>query len=304
MSDISDVRNTLGALAGAALYPNGTGQSSAVGATVVVRSGWPVPQQLKALVGTGNAMISIYQMPGMGKNTTRFLGDDDAQAIIPAPQLTLSLANNQVTIGGAINPGEAPTLRLNYQPFSYSIQATDTVDTVAAALAALIAAVFPGTTSSGPVITIVGGSFVWANGGQVVNSQGQPVFAETGENGLFDAEAAISVPVTVQQEIGRQAQVFMVVVWAPSELLRDAICRTLELSFKQQPRIVMPDNTWARLLYRGVTDFDVSERSQIYRRNLLYEVEYALMAPVTENTVTNFGVTTTPTNGSPNTTNI
>jgi hypothetical protein len=273
MSDISDVRNTLGALAGAALYPNGTGQSSAVGATVVVRSGWPVPQQLKALVGTGNAMISIYQMPGMGKNTTRFLGDDDVQATIPAPELSLTIASNHVTVGGTINPGEAATLRVNYQPYSYAVKQTDTVDTVAAALAALI----PGASVNGAEITI---------------------------NGVFDIESAISVPVTVQQEIGRQAQVFMVVVWAPSELLRDAICRTLELSFKQQPRIVMPDNTWARLLYRGVTDFDVSERSQIYRRNLLYEVEYALMAPVTENTVTNFGVTTTPTNGSPNTTNI
>ncbi|MGA7781089.1 MAG: hypothetical protein WCA85_25745 [Paraburkholderia sp.] len=273
MADISDVRNTLGSLAGAAMYPNGVQQMSVAGVTVVVRSGWPVPQQLKAIMAAGNAMISIYGMPGMGKNTNRFIADDDAQATVPAPQLTLAVAGNRVTVGGAINPGEAPTLRVNYQPYSHSVLSTDTIDTVAAALAALI----PGASAAGAVITI---------------------------NGLFDLESAISVPVTVQQEIGRQAQVFMVVIWTPSEMLRDAVGRPLELAFKQQPRIVMPDNTWARMLFRGVTDLDGSEKQQIYRRNLLYEVEYALTEAVTTNTVTNFGVTVTPTSGTPRTINI
>lgn len=267
MADISDVINTLGSLVGAAMYPNGTGQPSVVNTTVVVRSGWPVPQQLKTLMSTGDVMISIYGMPGMGKNTTRFLGDDDAEASIPAPNIAITISGNQVTIGGAIKAGEAATIKVNYQPYSYAIQATDTVDTIAAALAALI----PHATVSGAVITV---------------------------SEVFDIEAAISVPVTVQQEIGRQAQVFMIVIWAPTEALRDAAGRALELAFKQQPRITMPDNTWARLLYRGVTQTDGAEKQQIYRRNLLYEVEYALTAPVTENTVTNLGVNITPANGS------
>ena len=266
MADISDVINTLGSLAGAAMYPNGTTQPSVVNTPAVVRSGWPVAQQLKALMAAGNVMVTIYGMPGMGKNTTRFLGDDDAQSTIPAPNLAITISGNQVTIGGAIKAGEAATVKVNYQPYSYAIQATDTVDTIAAALAALI----PHATVSGAVITI---------------------------SSVFDIEAAISVPVAVQQEIGRQAQVFMLVIWAPTEALRDAAGRALELAFKQQPRIVMPDNTWARLLMRGVTQSDGSEKQQIYRRNLLYEVEYALTATVIENTVTNLGVNVTPANG-------
>jgi hypothetical protein len=273
MADYSDVMNTLGSLAGAAMYPNGTGQPSVAGTTVVVRSGWPVPKQLQAIMAAGAVMITLYGMPGMGKNTTRFLGDDDSQATIPAPKLALNLSGNRVTVGGTINAGEAPTLKVNYKPYSYSVQVTDTVNSVAAALAALI----PGATANGAVITI---------------------------SGLFDLDAAISVPVTVQQEIGRQAQIFMVVIWAPTEALRDTVARALEPAFKQQPRIVMPDNTWARMVHRGVTQMDGSEKQQIYRRNLLYEVEYILTEAVTENTVTNFGVTVTPTNGNPNTTNI
>lgn len=273
MADISDVINTLGSLAGTAMYPNGTSRPSVTGTAIVVRSGWPVPQQLKTLMADGSVMVTIYGMPGMGKNTTRFLGDDDAQAMIPVPRVAITISGNQVIIGGTINAGEAVTLRVNYQPYSYAIQASDTVNMIAAALAALI----PNASVNGAVITI----------------------AE-----LFDIEAAISVPVAVQQEIGRQAQVFMLVIWAPTELLRDAAARALELAFKQQPRIVMPDNTWARLLQRGVTQSDGSEKQQIYRRNLLYEVEYALTTTVIENTMTNFGVTVTPTNGAPNTTNI
>jgi hypothetical protein len=273
MADLSDVVNTLGSLAGAALYPNGVSMPSAVGPTVVVRGGWPVPAQLKALIAAGNAMVSIYQMQGMGKNTTRFLGDDDVQAVIPAAQMTLTVFGNQVTVGGMINVGEAAMLAVNYQPYSHGVVANDTVATIAAALAALI----PGASAVGAVITI---------------------------NGAFEIRAAISVPVTVQQEIGRQAQVFMVTAWSPTPPVRDAICKAIELSFKKQPRIVMPDNAWARLLYRGTIEQDGNEKQGIYRRNLLYEVEYVLLATETDNTVTNFGVTVTPTSGTPRTINI
>jgi hypothetical protein len=65
----------------------------------------------------------------------------------------------------------------------------------------------------------------------------------------------------------------------------------------------MPDNTWARLLYHGTVEQDTLQKQRIYRRNLLYEVEYATMATETSNTVTNFGVDTTA-NGSTHTINI
>lgn len=266
MADLSDAQNALVSLASAALYPNGTAQPSVAGVTVTVVPGWPIPKQLDAIIQSGNAMVSVYQMGAMGKNTTRFLGDDDAQASIPAPNLTITISGNQVTIGGTIKAGEAATIKVNYQPYSYAIQATDTVDTIATALAALI----PHATVNGAVITITE---------------------------VFDLEAAISVPVVVQQEIGRQAQVFMVTAWNPTPAVRDSICKAIELSFKQQPRIVMPDNTWARLLYRGTIEQDTLQKQRIYRRNLLYEVEYALTTTVIENTVTNLGVNIAPANG-------
>lgn len=273
MAFLSDARTALVNAAAAALYPNGTSQPSAVGSTVTVEPGWPIPRQLDAIMAAGNAMISVYKWGNGGKNTTRFLGDDDSQAVIPAAQLTLTVSGNQVTVGGAINAGEAPALRVNYLSYSYAVQAADTVDSVAAALAAMI----PNATVNGATITLTD---------------------------VFDVEAAISVPVTIQEEIGRQTQVFMVIPWAPTPDLRDAISNVLELAFKRQPRIVMPDSTWARLLYHGVIENDGGQKQRIYRRTLLYEVEFALVDPTTSNTVTDFGVNVTPANGASFTVNI
>jgi hypothetical protein len=272
MADLSDVVKVMANLASAALYPNGTGAPTPVGMTVTVVPGWPIPAQLDAIIKAGNAMVSVYQMTGMGKNTTRLQGDYEPDEIPPA-QLTLAIFANQVTVGGTINAGEAATLAVNYQPYSYAITAQDTLDTIAAALAALI----PGASAAGALISI---------------------------NGAFEIKAAISVPVTSQQEIGRQSQVFMLTAWTPSPDARDAITKMLEVSFKQKPRIVMPDNTWARMLYRGTIEQDTLQKQRIYRRNLLYEVEYVLMATEVDHTVTNFGVTTSPANGASHTTNI
>ena len=178
-----------------------------------------------------------------------------------------------VTVGGTVNGGEAATLKVNYLPYSYSVQASDTLATIAAALAALI----PGATASGDVITL---------------------------GDVFDIRAAVSVQVPMQAEIGRQCQVFMLTTWAPTPEARNLINQTMEVWFKEQPRILMPDNTWARLLYRGTIIQDTLQKQRIYRRNLLYEVEYALMSAQTGQTVTDFGVSTSANGASPTTTHI
>jgi len=96
----------------------------------------------------------------------------------------------------------------------------------------------------------------------------------------------------------------MVAGWAPTPAIRDAIGKVLEPAFKLQPRIVLPDNTVARLLYRGTIETDTLQKQRIYRRNLLYEVEFALITVHTDNTVTNRSATVTSIGGTTHTTNI
>lgn len=273
MADLSDVENVLVATCAAALYPNGTGSASAAGVAVTVIAGWPIPAQVDAVLAAGNALVSVFPMPGMDANTTRFAADMQPQTAVPAAKLTLAVAGNQITVGGAILAGEAATALVNYRPYSYAVKVTDTAATVAAALAALI----PNATAAGSVITIAS---------------------------VFDIRALVSVPVLMQAEVARQSRVFLVSAWCPTPAVRDAVIKAIDVALKQQSRIVMPDNTYARMIYRGTLQTDEMAKQRIYRRDLRYEIEYVTTATETDNTVTNFGINITPTNAPTTTINI
>lgn len=273
MADLSDVTNTLATLATAALYPAGTAQASVAGVTITTASGWPEPKQLDAILAAGNAMLTVFPMEGTETNTTRFLPQMCVAGTIPAAQLSLTIAANQITVGGTIKAGEAATVAVNYKAYSYSVQAMDTTASVAVALAVQI----PGATANGVVITVTG---------------------------AFDIAVSVSVPVPMQAEIARQLRTFMISAWCPTPAIRDAIVPAVDLSFKGMKRIVLPDGTWARLMYRGTLESDYLAKQRIYRRDLRYEVEYVSTAVETDNTVTNLAVGIAPTVGNINTINI
>lgn len=273
MADLSDVTNTLATLATNALYPAGISQPSVANVTVTVAAGWPEPKQLDAIIAAGNAMLTVYPMDGMDANTTRFLPQMQAPAAIPAAQLTLSVAANRITVGGGIKAGEAASVNVNYKAYSHGVQATDTSASIAAALAAQI----PGATASGAVITI---------------------------SGAFEIAASVSVPVPMQAEIARQTRVFMLTAWCPTPTIRDLMIAPLDLTLKLVKRIALPDNSWARLAYRGTLETDYLAKQRIYRRDIRYEVEYATTTTEIDNTVTNLAIGITPVGGSTITVNI
>ena len=273
MADLSDVTNTLALLATAALYPAGTAQPSVAGVTITTASGWPEPTQLDAILAAGNAMLTVYPMEGMETNTTRFAAQMTPSTAIPAAQLSLSVAGNQITVGGSIKAGEAATVNVNYRAVSHAVQASDTTAGIAAALAAQI----PGATASGSTIAIAG---------------------------AFEIATAVSVPVPMQAEIARQTRLFVLTAWCPTPAIRDLMMPAVDLSLKGMKRIALPDNTWARLIYRGTLETDILAKQRIYRRDLRYEVEYASTATETDNTVSNLAIGIAPAAGSTFTVNL
>ena len=259
MADLSDVVTTLAKLADAAIYPNGDAQASISGAAVTIAPGWPVPKQLDAIIAAGNAMFTVYPMPGMDANVTRFLGEEPAAVAAPMASLSMTVAGNQVTVGGTIKAGEAAFVAVNRLPYSHQVAGTDTLDSIAAALAAAI----PNASAAGAVVTI-GGS-------------------------VFEVEASVSMVVALQEEIARQRRVFMLTTWAPTVPARDAIASGVDVAFKAIPgrRILLPDNSYGILIYRGTLQTDDLGTRRIYRRDLRYEVEYATTQQSTSNTITN-----------------
>lgn len=268
MADLSDVTQTLVTLAAQAIYPNGMTSPSVIGAPVKIFAGWPLPAQLNADVSGDPAVsqVSVFPLPGMDANVTRFLGNDPVPTQTPTASLTMTVSGTQVTVGGTVNPGEAAMIAVNRVPYSHKVAAGDTLASIASALAALI----PNATASGAVVT-VGGS-------------------------VFQVDAAVSAVANLQAEIARQKRVFQLTAWAPTPDGRDMLIQVVDVALKAIPgrRILLPDNTYGILIYRGTLESDELSTRNIFRRDLRYEVEYATTQQATYNTITNTQTTITP----------
>lgn len=80
---------------------------------------------------------------------------------------------------------------------------------------------------------------------------------------------------TAIMEIRRQERTVQITIWAPTPAARDSIAKAVDPVLAVTHRFTLPDQTMARLIYKGSPMTDMLEKSRIYRRDLLYSVEYA-----------------------------
>lgn len=251
MADVQDVLNTMAALVSAQVYPSGTGQPSIAGSAVNVYPGWPMPNQIDTDMAAGAADVSIFQAPQMTRNTSRYAPTQHVMSV-QAPTLTLTQAGLSVTVGGAMpSPFTAHNMAvlIGNAAFIYPVQTTDTLTSIATGLATLIAAAHPGATSSGPTITLPAGA--------------TPKAVRVGTTGQ----------VTTEWE--REESVFMVTVWAPTPAMRSSIGAAIRAAFAQMAFMTMPDGFGAHIKFKSEVLVDTAQKEAIYRRDLLYAVEYA-----------------------------
>ena len=255
MADLTDVENALVSLIATAVYPNGTGQASAAaGLNCAIYAGWPTPNDLDAdlAAATPRQHVTVFSSP-QERNTTRYNRDWQPVAVATAT-LTLSASGQVITVGGAMpSPFAAHNLvvEANGQAFAYAVQQSDTLTSIATGLAALIVAKIAGTTSSGPAITLPNNAKITA--------------ARVGTIG------------TIGQEIGRSEKVFQISVWSDSPAHRSAVAQLVDAALRYQSFLTMPDSTAARIIYRSSLNSDEAQKARIYRRDLFYTVEFALL---------------------------
>lgn len=263
MADLSDVATALRDLISATLYPNGTGQPSAAGVGVKVYQGWPLPDQLDVdlRAGTPICHVNIFPRPEE-RNTTRYQADWK-QASVNTPTLTLTVAGQTITVGGSVPPANNPhnaVVIANGKPYVYPVQVSDTLATIAAALAALIAADIGGTSAAGAVITLPGSARINA--------------ARIGVNG------------TSVREVRRQERMFQIGIWADSPGNRDAIVRAIDPVLAATTFLTLADGSAGRLVYRSSPVTDQLEKDRLYRRDLFYTVEFGTLQVETETQIT------------------
>ena len=249
MADISDVENALVAAIAAAVYPTGTGNPSAIGAPCRIYRGWPNASALDADLAAGTVNVTVYMQAGLTRNTTRFpIAWQDTG--YTTPTITVSTAGTVVTFAGVAGTGNVCGVRASGAAYSYVAAATDGPTAVAAALRSLV----PGSSGSGATINVAGGTGVF---GRVVG---------TG---------------TSLCETRRQVQAFLISMWCPTPALRDTAGSIVDGALAPIEFLTLADGTGGRLLYPRTFHNDAPTKDALWRRDLVYTVEYATTQTMT-----------------------
>lgn len=257
MADQSDVLNAIAQTVAAVIYPNGASQPSAVmvsGAAVPAKiyPGWPIPAALDADLKAGLINISIFAPPGMERNTTRYPRD---WGVLTPPAVTLTASvdttGTVITLGGTVSVPQNTAIICNGKAYLYQLQPSDTLASIATALAALVNVATP-ASASGAVITIPGAKSLVARVGGVG---------------------------TAQREVRRQERLFQITFWCPPigpnpSSARDAAVSLVDPILAVTNFLTLADGSSGRLIYVRSTMDDGNEKANCYRRDLFYTVEY------------------------------
>lgn len=261
MADLSDVENAIVLLVAQVAYPNGTGLPSAAGIPIKVYAGWPTESQLDADLAIGTAHITVYPRQEE-RNVTRYPKDWQEVSTV-TPTLTLTVNGQQITVGGSMpSPFAAHNLVVlaNGQYYVYASQASDTLTSIATALASLLAVDFPGTSNIGPVITAA--------------------------NTCRIAAARVGTTGSLIRELRRQERAFQITIWADTPNHRSAVGSAIDVGITKLNFLTMADQTAGRITYKNTIETDMLQKAKLYRRDLMYLVEYATTETITGTQVT------------------
>jgi hypothetical protein len=252
MADQSDVETALAAAVSNALYPNGAGQASVIAGAETCRiyRGWPASTALEADLAAGIVNVTIYPGTGAPRETTRYPAIWQVPLLI-TPTLTVAISGVAVTFAGATAAAQVAGVAVDGATYSYAVQATDTTASVAASLAAPLRAAGRIVQTSGATLSLPGAGRILA---RVVQSQ-----------------SAI-------RETRRQRQEFKVICWCPTPTLRDQVAGAIDSALSGLYFLSLADGTGGRLTLGGGATSDQAETARMYRRDLVYLVDY----PTTE----------------------
>lgn len=247
MADISDVEQCIVNAVYATIYPSGANQASIIGSTCRVYRGWPIPANLNADLSAGIVNVTVSPDQAPGQTTTRYL--PSWQTRVSPPGTTLTATDGVVSVGGTPQVGDVVGVLVNGTPYVYRILLSDTIDLVAEGLAA---------SMTGSISASVSGSSITFNEPVVVTCR-------------------VVCDGTSQLEARRQEKGIRVIFWCPDPISRDTLSSAIDQLMVQTPFLALDDATSAHVTYRDTSVYDQSENASLYRRDLLYDVEYATM---------------------------
>ena len=216
------------------------------------------------------ANVSIFPLAGTG-NAVYQIQDHTYTIFPPAINLTVSVSGTpglpseptQVTITGTPAAGEYVTIVSDRQ-FVYS----ETGATAEAILQTLLTDAqvnYPLASLSGNTLTIPSVfAFVVRQGGQAV----------------------------LGKVVKRQCQFVQISIWAPDHNSRSVISAAIDLALKENIIITIPvDNSQAKIVYSRTNVMDTKQDVTLYRRDLIFEVDYATVEEFPGYVITSMDIT-------------
>lgn len=246
MADQSDVEAALVGLVAGVLYPAGASAPSMLGRSCLVYRGWPGGAALDTDLQAGRVTVTVFPEPRATVVTTRF--PDEARPVgVAVPGLAIAVAGRTATVSGEAGEGQVAGLLVDDMAVVHRTARGDTPEMVAAVLATYL--------RTRRIVTVVGASLSVAGAGLLVGR----VVADQ----------------SMRRETRRQRQVFRITAWCPDPGLRDRAAAAIDTRFSTLDFVALADGTDGRILFRGSSSFDQSQNARLYRRDLLYSVEYA-----------------------------
>lgn len=254
MADLSDVEIGLATLAMQALYPSGSSSASITGQDCRVYRGWPLPASLNSDLRNGIVNVTVFPDEQPGRVTAFY--PDNNQVINTGPLLTAAVDGTTVTFGGTAQIGQLAGLLVDGRAYPYQIAAGDSASSVAANLADLVRA--------DQIVTLSGSALVIPAAAHVV--------------------ARVVTQNQFQQQLRRQERLFHVACWCPSPTTRDQVAIAIDQMVAPLAFLSFSEGTAGRITYHGTTVSDRGEDAFLYRRDLIYLIEYPtiLTSPIGE----------------------
>lgn len=247
MADLSDVENAIVAQVTNALYPQGLSEPSIVGVTCRIYRGWPTTAALNSDLAGGLVNVTVFPATMLDEVPEPYF--DRMYTSITSTNLTATVAGSGITISGIVESNQVVGLLVDGVPFSYRVNASDTVESVAANLALVI--------NADRIATLSGSSLTIPD--------------------VRTLTARVVTNATVSEGLRRQRRVIQVSCWCPSPALRDSICKSADMVLSTSSFINLSDETRAHVHYVSTQVYDQSQNALLYRRDLCYKCEYTLM---------------------------
>ncbi len=245
MADQSDVATALVSAITTILYPNGAASVGLLAQTVKIYRGWPNTASLRTDLAANSLNVTVFPIADTARNTTRW-----ADGLVPTssvtPPLTVSVSGTSAIFGGSADAGQLAGLLVDSMAVVHRTVAADTPELVAATLGQLIRTKRIALVS-GATVTVPGAGLLL---GRVVADQ--PVLRWTRS----------------------QQQQFRISCWCPDPASRDSVASVIDTALSPHSFLAFNDGSTGRLRYVGTTEFDQSQDAALYRRDLVYSVDY------------------------------